>query len=285
MSKRKTDQPIVPGDAPYLEIRNWAKFQRDHKGQLRDGIHSDWIKDYTEKEWDEQYSALGVYERYALDMCRRVRGSTGKRLPNRLWWVIGRSNVAPRERANLAQALTKLGTKGFLTPANEALSVPRVEVEVEVEVDKNRVEEGGAPSPTTPKTKTPKSGPSADSAFSLADYSKPIGGFSEEQVRNAIAWARECDPGFWVPKLGSEKSLERNIARLVQQCGDWQPKPKCPDQTFDANCADCSGTGFENRSGNACHCVKYWRTKEHKEECSYLEFDALLRDYVGMTPR
>lgn len=73
---------IKIGDCPqqHLRIRNWEEFQQDHKGRLREGVPSPWIKDYTEKSQDDAYARMSPTERYVLDECRRQRGRKGKNL-------------------------------------------------------------------------------------------------------------------------------------------------------------------------------------------------------------
>ncbi len=112
---------------PYLAIRNWAKWQSttDKNGKSLEGRRRDYIRDYCDKETDSQYAALSVTARYLFDACRRLKGKTGRNLPNDHMWILRQLDVDPTERGRCTHALQALITRGLLVPTNEQLSVPQ----------------------------------------------------------------------------------------------------------------------------------------------------------------
>jgi hypothetical protein len=107
MTKVTESQPV------YLEIKNWEKYQADNKGQVREGP-SPWIKDWTDKESDYEYSKLTYYQRYVYDALRRLKGKTGKNPPNDPLYIARATHALPRDSAHIAHAIRTLIDLGLV---------------------------------------------------------------------------------------------------------------------------------------------------------------------------
>jgi len=218
---RKVNQ-VVEGDFKYLRIRNWKEFQRDHKGKLRDGVPSPWIKDYTDKYSDDEHSRMSPTERYTLDECRRQRGRFGKNIPNDIQWLLQAGHVPGRHRGSVAVALRALYGRGFLIPCNEQVSLLEVE-SIEVR-DKNKEVE--YESPVRPNNRNPKATPNAGASGSRETPRKlgfdpyalePFDGWTSEQINLVSAYHWEhSDDSFWRDTCRSEEFFKRNFAKMAQ---------------------------------------------------------------------
>ena len=114
----------------YLAIRNWEKYQA-----TRDGQPSSWIKDYTDKDNDPEYSQLTALLRYTYDACRRLRGRFGRNLTNDPQWICRAIAALPQERHNIARAVSQLVHRGLLIPTNQQVNSPETPIE-----EKSRLE-------------------------------------------------------------------------------------------------------------------------------------------------
>lgn len=103
----------------YIEIKNWAKYQVDAKGVLREGP-SPWIKDWTDKEADYEYSQLGMATRYLYDALRRLRGKLAKNPPNDPKYIARALSIAPKEAHCIPQSIRKLTSLGLITLVESA---------------------------------------------------------------------------------------------------------------------------------------------------------------------
>ena len=97
----------------FLLIKNWQKYQSG-----RDGKRSEWIKDYTSKDSDPDYSKLTILQRYILDGICRLTGREGKPIPNDPLWVCRALCTLPQERHNIPAAMQQLVKSGFLVLCN-----------------------------------------------------------------------------------------------------------------------------------------------------------------------
>lgn len=105
---------------PYLAIRNWDNYQTAKRGAA-------WIKDYTEKEADLEYSRLTCFQRYVLDGLCRLRGRLGHNVPNDPKYVATALQIVPKERTHVPQAIHKLSANGFLVLCFQRGGTTRVE--------------------------------------------------------------------------------------------------------------------------------------------------------------
>lgn len=110
----------------YIAIKNWEKYQADDKGKVREGA-SPWIKDWTDKEADYEYSKLTGLQRYVYDALRRLRGRLGKNPPNDPAYIGRATDMLPRDRAHLAHAIRTLHLLGLITFVESTTSPHRVE--------------------------------------------------------------------------------------------------------------------------------------------------------------
>jgi len=110
----------------YIAIKNWEKYQADAKGNLREGP-SPWIKDWTAKEEDREYSELTCLQRYLYDALRRLRGKLGKNPANDPVWIGRILSIPGRERKYIPAAIKKLLELRLITLSDkrvEAVATP-----------------------------------------------------------------------------------------------------------------------------------------------------------------
>lgn len=112
----------------YLAIKNWDRFQSAYTRA--------WVRDYTAKEDDEDYVKLSCYQRYILDGCRRLRGRTGKNIPNDATYIARALHTLPTDRPHLRHAIDTLVVHGLLLLTNEQDSFQRLSL-----IEKKRVED------------------------------------------------------------------------------------------------------------------------------------------------
>jgi len=105
----------------YLAIHGYERWQVDRDGKLRDGMSSEWIKDYCRKDSDPEYMRLTMVQRYVLDGMRRLTGLHGKWCPNDAMWVARALCAAPVERKYVTYAVSVLVLCGLVTLSNERL--------------------------------------------------------------------------------------------------------------------------------------------------------------------
>ena len=98
----------------YLAVKNWDRYQ---PGRI--GKSSPWVKDYTSKDSDPDYSKLTIPQRYVLDGICRLTGREGKRIPNDPLWVGRALCTLPQERHNIGRTIAELVRRGFLIVCNQ----------------------------------------------------------------------------------------------------------------------------------------------------------------------
>jgi len=121
----------------FLAIKNWDKYQSDDKGRVRGGS-SPWVKDWTDKESDDGYMALTVFQRYILDGCRRLRGKFGKNIPNDPMYVARALHIGRTDRPHVRHAVSTLTVRGFLLLSNQQLDFTDKDIDKEEDIDKER---------------------------------------------------------------------------------------------------------------------------------------------------
>jgi hypothetical protein len=97
----------------YIAIKNWDKYQCDSKGQVRN-TPSPWIKDYTDKESDYEYTQLSYSQRYVYDALRRLRGKTGKNPPHDIKYLAHQLSSKKGDRENLNPTIKVLWDLGLV---------------------------------------------------------------------------------------------------------------------------------------------------------------------------
>jgi hypothetical protein len=236
---------IKIADCPqeYLRIRNWEEFQQDHKGRLREGVPSPWIKDYTEKSQDDAYARMSPTERYVLDECRRQRGRKGKNLPNDLNWFFIAASIPARHRASVTHALRTLYGQGFLIPTDEQLNTSKKVDSKKIEVEgrtTDRADQSTSDSTQTVSVPPQQStSPSEDdvsvpTSSSVAEEKQigfdpfsvpPFDGWSAEQIKTVTAfhWQHSQNP-WWRDHTNSADYFRRNFAKMAEQVPrNWKP--------------------------------------------------------------
>ena len=179
----------------YLRVKNWEKFQRNRQGRVEaDGKSVSWIKMYTDRDGDPEYSLLTYFQRYLLDGCCRLRGRFGKNIPNDPKYVARALCTLPVERHCIAQALRVLVSSGFLILTNQQIDLyesPRGDKSREEE--KREEKEGGSAQKAAPRPSagTPeKSGSTAaDEVLAFAGSHFKITKRQNDLLQAAFAWA------------------------------------------------------------------------------------------------
>lgn len=130
----------------FLAIRNWEKRQPGRKGK------SEWIKDYTDKDSDEDYEKLTFFQRQVLDGCRRLRGRLGKNPPNDPMYIARALHAGVTDRPHIGHAISTLLVRGLLILTNQQLDFVDKEIDKEVEKEKT-VSDDPAPAKQPRKVK------------------------------------------------------------------------------------------------------------------------------------
>lgn len=114
--------PTVPAtdSAPrrqqYLAVRNWDKYQP----RLKNGHPCrEWIRLNTNLEDDRNYLRLTFFQRSLLVCIWRLRGRTGRNVPNDPEYVARALQIEPKQRHNLTRTLHELVASGFLILCNQ----------------------------------------------------------------------------------------------------------------------------------------------------------------------
>lgn len=125
----------------YLAIRNWEKYQKNHAGKVTaEGEPVRYIKDWTDKDSDSDYSKLTAFERYVLDALRRLRGRFGHNPHNNPTWCARATCMLHRDRTHMAHAIHRLVTEGFLVLTNQLVGFQEVPLIEKSRVEKSRVD-------------------------------------------------------------------------------------------------------------------------------------------------
>lgn len=103
------------------------------------------MKDYTDKELDADYMRLTCLQRYVLDGCCRLRGRSGKNLPNDATTLARLLHVARTDAPHIPHAVSTLLTRGFLVLSNQQLDFTDKDKEEEKEIDKSKKKPSAKP--------------------------------------------------------------------------------------------------------------------------------------------
>jgi hypothetical protein len=246
-----------------IAVRNWGAFQKEFKTKGRP-----YVMDACGKDSDPDYAPLTMIQRYVLAGTRRQIGLHGQNVANSSE-LLGRAlAIRGQERHNVLAAMRELTRRGFYLLTNEVDPFSK-----ELNKQINNKSESTPVFDSLNTTSNSKS----NTPFVLTSYAESLGGFPADEVQRAIAYMLEHTAGFRSPKLTSEKKLEKHIGTLVAQAGTWKPLRKPVGRTWDRSCANCSGTGYENKAGWWCECIHFYRTYEHKEEITLDEWENLMR--------
>jgi len=90
----------------YIEIKNWKKYQGDKNGKLLEG-GSTWIKDYTDKEGDEDYCQLTCLQRYLYDGLRRLRGRFGRNTKLDVDFINRKLDIGKNDKPHTPEAIVR----------------------------------------------------------------------------------------------------------------------------------------------------------------------------------
>lgn len=102
----------MPEPFRYLAFKNWAKYQSGKKGW-------DWIKDYVNQNDDEELGKLSLFERGLLQELRRLRGRSGKNIPNNATHIAQAVHAIGTDRARIGNALHTLIEQNILVLTNQ----------------------------------------------------------------------------------------------------------------------------------------------------------------------
>jgi hypothetical protein len=131
------------GDHKYLAIKNWDEFQAND-------LTVNWIKDYVDKDFEQDHAKLTMYQSALLDRVRRFRGRLRKNIPADVETVLCACCVPAEERRYGGYALVVLVLCGFLIPTNEQLNLQEKR-----RVEKSRKELKQAPTEQAAAAKIP----------------------------------------------------------------------------------------------------------------------------------
>lgn len=265
----------------YIAIKNWEKYQADKNGKLRD-IGSPWIKDYTDKESDYDYSQLTMVQRYVYDALRRLRGKLGSNPPFDAVWLCRKLDIGRTERgafhkallvlrelkliemvttqedlyptfvAASARTIPKNGRRDYESTPNSMLrpqgpsdesSVDSATSDSNNRVEKNksksRVE---ASSPRSLSKQNQNQTPEAFSWDAWDSWAEPIDDLTVEQVQAVLKYWAEAKDDFWRRAVHSDKSLRKNIHKMLAAAP--KAKPVVPILQANPDCPECFGSGF-----------------------------------------
>lgn len=102
----------MPEPFRYLAIKNWSKYQSGKKGW-------DWIKDYVNQGDDEDLGGLSLFERGLLQELRRLRGRSGKNIPNDATHIARAIHALGTDRARIGNAIETLIERNILVLTNQ----------------------------------------------------------------------------------------------------------------------------------------------------------------------
>lgn len=121
----------------YLAIKNWEKYQKNKLGKVTaNGDSVQYIKMWTDRDSDPDYSKLTGFQRYIIDGCCRLRGRFGRNLCNDPVWVSRALCIISVERHCMSRTIDVLVSSGFLILTNQQIGYKQVPL-----VEESRVEE------------------------------------------------------------------------------------------------------------------------------------------------
>jgi hypothetical protein len=240
MKRVKKDPAIVPG-FKYLAIKNWHKYQPDKKFRAKDASMP-WIKDWTAKEFDADYAALGPVARYALDAMCRLAGRIGGNVPNHGQWIVTALAVPGQHTGNLKTALRQLVGSGFLVPTNQRLRNLEVqevggegegsalplesEVETDLSVSQSVSQQKEPPADAGAALET---GEEAEAVLEWADASTPVYDLpcwtplhEEFGVVGDLPEAAVRDIHTVLKQIGADEAWMRGCAQFCFLSGFWK---------------------------------------------------------------
>jgi hypothetical protein len=132
-SKDRPRVAMTQEEPRFLSIKNWNKYQRNKAGNVTaSGESARYIKMWTDRDSDPDYSRLTGFQRYVLDGCCRLRGRFGKNLPNDTIWVSRALCILSVERHCVPRTIAVLLERGFLVQANQQIDSPEVPLEEKI---------------------------------------------------------------------------------------------------------------------------------------------------------
>lgn len=137
------------GEKKYLYIKNWEKYQPGYTN----GKQSRWVKSWTDKPSDHEYSRLTLAERGLLADIRDLRGRLGKNPPNDANYISLACQLQRGCRTNARRLLDNLISNGFLVLTNQQNDEKN---RSQIRVDKIRREKNIPPTPQRGNCSRPK---------------------------------------------------------------------------------------------------------------------------------
>src|SRR5579871_6406486 len=119
-------------DFKFLAIKNWSKRQSTWTGKR------EWIRDYTDKDADEDYEKLTFFQRQVLDGCRRLRGRLGKNIPNDCGFIARALHASRKDTPHIPHAVRTLTARGLLLLTNQQLDSLDIDIEEDIDKEKNK---------------------------------------------------------------------------------------------------------------------------------------------------
>jgi hypothetical protein len=117
-----------------LEIKNWTKYQSSNTHK--------WIKDYSNREDDDGFSKLSMFQRGVLEGLCRLRARSGKPICYEVVHIVSALQAIPVDRHCMGRAIGVLIERGFLIPLNQQLNSE--DLTEERRVEESRREENNA---------------------------------------------------------------------------------------------------------------------------------------------
>jgi hypothetical protein len=114
--KWKAEWDRLTEGKPYLEIKNWKKYQPD----MEDGTSNPWFKSYSNTDEDEVAEPSMV--RWAKDALRRARARRGGPLVCDMRGLMMSTSCHINDRHSFPHTVLTLLSQRFLIPCNESFT-------------------------------------------------------------------------------------------------------------------------------------------------------------------
>jgi hypothetical protein len=108
-------------DCKYLDVKNWDIYQPTMRNgnQIRA-----WVRTYTDRDADPEYSKLTMVQRYVMDGVIRLRGRFGKPIPNDPVWISRALSLPSLSARHMGSTIRVLISFGLLDLCNQQDNFP-----------------------------------------------------------------------------------------------------------------------------------------------------------------
>jgi len=101
----------------YYAIKNWEVYQPALRSKM---ARKDFVRDYTDRDQDPDFSSLTVFQRGVLNALCRLRGSLGQKIYTNHTYIARAIHALPTDCARIGYALHTLVARGFLIITNQS---------------------------------------------------------------------------------------------------------------------------------------------------------------------